>query len=248
MVRRVAVVGASGHVGGLVSGALARAGHDVVAVSRAAGVDVHAGTGLDAALAGADVVVDVLSSAARTADDAVAFFGTTTRHLLAAGARAGVRHHVVLSVVGLERDRRVAHYAGKREQERLVESGPVPYSVVRATQFHDYPAMVADRALAAGVARVPPLLLQPVDAREVAQLLADVAGSEPLGGRVDIAGPRTEHLVDMARRTWAAQGRTDRVEPGPLDPSVAGDAMLAGPGARLGTVTFDEWLAADAVR
>src|SRR4051794_5873095 len=126
---RVAVVGATGQIGSYTVGALERAGHDVVAISRSTGVDVHAGTGLVEALAGADAVIDATNNRSQDEAEIVDFFATTSRNLLAAEQRAGVRHHVLLSIVGLDNDQRVAHYAGKREQERLVTAGPIPWTI-----------------------------------------------------------------------------------------------------------------------
>jgi uncharacterized protein YbjT (DUF2867 family) len=246
---RVAVIGATGRIGRCTTDKLARSGHETVSISRSTGVDAYTGTGLDAALAGVDVVVDVCNT--RSADEAeiIDFFGTITGNLLAAEDRAGVAHHVLLSIVGLEHDRHVAHYAGKREQERRVLAGPIPWSIVRSTQFHDFAAMIAGRTLRDGVATIAPLLVQPIDQRDVAAFLVEVATRAPLGRQIDIAGPETQDLVDMARRTFAARGEQVRLIPtwrGLYDTSMAGEVMLPGDGARLGTITFDDWLAAGA--
>lgn len=131
---RVAVIGGTGLVGRHATKALRQAGHDAVVVARAAGLDVIAGTGLDAALAGVESVIDVSNTAAPDAEAAREFFATTTGHLLAAEQRAGVGHHVMLSIVGLDRVEGNAHYAGKRRQEELARNGPVPATIVRATQ------------------------------------------------------------------------------------------------------------------
>ena len=246
---RIAVAGATGNIGALTVTALQKAGHDVVRMSRSLGIDLVGGEGLDAALAGADAVIDVTSSTAADPAETVAFFGAVTRNLLAAEERAGVRHHVLLSIVGIDRNQRAPHYAGKREQERLVEGGPVPWSIVRSTQFYDYPAMVAGRAEKDGTATVAPLLLQPIAPADVAAELAEVATGAPLGARIEIAGPETQDLVDMARRTFAVRGQDIRLVPtwrGTYGTDMAGEAMLPGEGARLAPTTFDAWLAAGA--
>jgi len=121
---RIAVAGATGNIGALTAAALERGGHEVVRISRSLGIDLSTGEGLDAALAGVDAVVDATNAPATDRDGAVAYFGTTTRNLLAAEERAGVRHHVLLSIVGIHRVEGNPHYAGKREQERLVASDP----------------------------------------------------------------------------------------------------------------------------
>jgi uncharacterized protein YbjT (DUF2867 family) len=246
---KIAVAGSTGRIGRLTMKALQDAGHETVPISRSDGVDLIQGDGLDAALAGAGAVVDCLNNPSQDEAEVVRFFGTTTRNLLAAGARAGVGHHVLLSIVGLDRGGQTPHYAGKREQERLVARGPVPWSIVRATQFHDFAAMVAGWSEQDGAASIAPLLVQPIDQLDVAAVLAEVAAGPPLRGTVDTAGPRPEDLVDMARRSYAARGRSITLIPtwhAAFDQSMAGDVLLPGRDARLGPSSFDDWLAAGA--
>jgi uncharacterized protein YbjT (DUF2867 family) len=249
MAMRVAVLGASGRIGGYTVDTLTKSGHETVGLSRSTGVDAYTGAGLDRALTGVDVVVDVSNTRSQIEAEIVDFFGTVTRNVLAAEDRAKVGHHVLLSIVGLEHDRHVPHYAGKREQERLITTGPIPWSVVRSTQFHDFAAMVAGWSLQGGVATIAPLLVQPIDQQNVGEILAQVATGAPLRRAIDIAGPETQDLVDMARRTFAVRGEQVRLEPtwrGAFDTSLAGEVLLPGEGAWLGEVTFDDWLAAGA--
>lgn len=246
---RIAVAGATGRIGTLTIAALERAGHETVPVSRAKGVDLYTGTGVDDALKGADTVIDTTNTSAREEPAIVDFFGTTTRNLLAAEERAGVRHHVLLSIVGIDHGQKVPHYSGKREQERLVSRGPVPWSIVRATQFHDFAAMVAGWTQRDGVATIAPVLVQPIAHADVAAALADVAAAAPLNATLDVAGPKTEDLVDMARRTYAARGQEITLVPtwrGVFGVDMAGEVMLPGDNARLGHIAFDDWLAAGA--
>jgi uncharacterized protein YbjT (DUF2867 family) len=246
---RIAIAGSTGRIGRLTSAALEGAGHQTVPLSRAAGVDAYTGDGLAAALRGADALVDVTNTQAGDEAEIIDFFGTTTKNLLAAGEKAGVRHHVLLSIVGIDHKQRVPHYAGKREQERLVAGGPVPWSIVRATQFHDFAAMTAGWAERDGTATIAPLLVQPIALPDVAAVLADVAAGAPLGTRIDIAGPETQDLVDMARRTFAVRGQDIRLVPtwrGIFGPDMAGEVLLPGADARLGATTFADWLAAGA--
>src|SRR5581483_5456471 len=138
---------------------------------------------------------------------------------------------------------------GKREQERLVTAGAVPWTIVRATQFHDFAAMVAGWTEQDGEATIAPLLVQPVAPADVADVLAEVAAGKPQRRRIDLAGPRTEDLVDMARRTYAARGQQITLVPtwrGLFGPSMAGEVLLPGPGARIAPTSFDDWLAAGA--
>jgi uncharacterized protein YbjT (DUF2867 family) len=246
---KIAVAGATGRIGRLTTAALERAGHQTVPISRRAGVDAYTGTGLDAALQGTDAVIDATNTSLSDEAEIVDFFGTITGNLLAAGEQAGVRHHVLLSIVGLDHGQRVVHYAGKREQERLVTGGPVPWTIVRVTQFHDFAAMVAGWTEQDGVATIAPLLVQPIAQADVAAVLAETAVAEPLRTKLDVAGPETQDLVDMARRTFAVRGQDIRLVPtwrGVFGLDMAGEVLLPGEGARLTPTTFDDWLAAAA--
>jgi uncharacterized protein YbjT (DUF2867 family) len=245
---RVAVVGATGRIGRLTVKALERRGHETVGISRSQGVDVHTGDGLLAALTGADAVVDASSSAATDHDEAVAFFSRSTRNLLDAERQTGVQHHVLLTIVGLARFTGNAHAAGKRAQEALVERGPVPWSIVPATQFHDFAEMVTTWTERDGSATIAPLLVQPVAPADVAEVLAEVATGPPQGRCPALAGPEPQDLVDLARRTRAARGTPIRLVPtwsGSMGLDMAGDVLLPGPGARIAPTTFDDWLAGE---
>jgi len=243
---RIAVAGATGNIGRLTVAALEKAGHDVVGISRSLGVDLSTGVGLDDALVGVEAVVDATNAPGRDEAATVAHFRTTTSILLAAEERAGVGHHVLLSIVGIDRVAGNPHYAGKREQERLVEAGPVPWTIVPATQFHDFAAMVTDWTEVDGVATIAPLLVQPIAPADVAGVLAEVVVGSPQGRHPDLAGPETQDLVDMARRTHAARGRSVTLVPtwsGLFGAEMAGPVLLPGEGARIAPTTFDEWLA-----
>ena len=244
---RVAVVGGTGLVGRYMVEALEQAGHDAIAVARSRGVDVATRVGLDEALVGVEAVVDVTNTMDMDPAGARKFFGTTTRNLLAAGQRAGVRHHVVLSIVGVDRVEDNGHYAGKRLQEELALAGPVPATVMRATQFHEFAGMVTGWMRRGDAAIVPPLLVQPVAASDVGRVLAELATGSPQGRARDLAGPETQDFVDMARRTLAARGESVRLIPrwgvGPFGVGMAGEALLPRPEARISSTTFDDWLA-----
>ncbi|WP_141307700.1 SDR family oxidoreductase [Streptomyces spinoverrucosus] len=243
---RIAVAGATGNIGARTVAALEQAGHEAVRISRSLGVDLSTGEGLDAALTGVDAVVDATSHETADRDAAVAYFGTSTRNLLAAEERAGVRHHVLLSIVGVDRVEGNAHYAGKREQERLVAEGPVPWTIVPFTQFHDFAATVTSWTEQDGVATIPPLLVQPIAPADVADILAEIATGAPQGRYRDVAGPEPQDLVDMARRTNEARGHAVKLVPtwsSLLGAEMAGDVLLPGDDARIAPTTFDEWLA-----
>jgi uncharacterized protein YbjT (DUF2867 family) len=243
---RIAVIGGTGTAGRSTIESVRRAGHETIVIARARGVDVVTGAGLDAALVGVDVVVDVSNLQGPAAESTAALFATATRNLLAAEQRAGVKHHVLLSIVGVDRIEGNAHYAGKRQQEELLAGSPVPVTIQRATQFHEFAGQVVEWTRSGQVALVPPLLLQPVAAADVGEILAEIAAGSPQGRAVDLAGPEPQDLVDMARRTLSARNESIRLIPswrsGVLGVDAAGEVMLPGPEARLAPTTFDAWL------
>jgi len=249
---RIAVIGGTGLVGGHTVQALTAAGHDAVSVARSTGVDVTTGDGLEAALTGADAVIDVSNTPATDTAQAQQFFTAATERLLAAEQRLAIGHHVLLSIVGIDLVQGNAHYAGKRRQEQILAAGPVPYTILRATQFFDFAAMVVSWTLADGCAVLPPLLIQPVAVADVAQTLVELATAVPQNQTIDLAGPQQQDLVDMARRTLTARGQQVTLMPswrdGPLGVEMAGEVLLPGPQARIASTTFDSWLAAEAAR
>jgi uncharacterized protein YbjT (DUF2867 family) len=216
-----------------------------VGISRSLGVDLATGDGLDDALTGVEVVIDVSNGPATDHAEAVRYFHTTTHNLLSAGERAGVRHHVLLTIVGISRVEGNAHYAGKREQERLVAAGPLPWTIVPATQFHDFAATIVGWTEHDGTAEIAPLLVQPCAPADVAGILAEIAAGTPQGRYSDVAGPDRHDLVDMARRTFQARGHAVKLVPtwsGIFGLAMAGDVLLPGKGARITPTTFDQWL------
>jgi uncharacterized protein YbjT (DUF2867 family) len=244
---RVAVAGATGNIGARTVSALERNGHEAIRISRSLGVDLTTGDGLDAALQSVDAVIDAISSPPLGPAETLAYFGVTTRNLLEAEARAGVRHHVLLSIVGINRVEGNAHYTGKREQERLIAEGPVPWTVVPTTQFYDFAELAVSWTEQDGVATIAPLLIQPIAPDDIAAILAEIAVEEPQGRYVDVAGPDRQDLVDMARRTNEMRGRTVKLIPtwaGVFNESMAGNVMLPGENARTAPTRFEDWLAA----
>lgn len=244
---RIAVAGGTGLVGRYVVAELRAAGHEPVVLTRSGGADVLTGDGLDTALAGAEALVDVTNTPTMSGRKAVAFFTAGTRNLLAAGRRAGVRHHVVLSIVGVGRPGVTSGYnAGKVAQEELVRASGVPFSIMRATQFHQFVPELLDR-IPGPVLLVPRLRIQPVAACEVAAVLAALAAGPPVGTAPEIAGPEQAELADLARLVGQARGSRRPVLPvripGAAGRAMADGAMLpTGPGRR-GTQTFTGWLA-----
>jgi uncharacterized protein YbjT (DUF2867 family) len=226
---RIVVVGGTGRVGSRLCALLLEAGHDPVVASPSRGVDTVTGTGVDAVLRDAQVVVDV--SNPRAWDDAAVldFFRTSTSNLLAAEERGGVGHHVVLSVVGCHLARASGYLRAKSDQERLVESGRVPYTILRATQFFEFVEGIVETASDGTVVRLPPVDCQPIALADVAEVLSELAGSTPVSGVVELAGPELFAMSELARRVLAARG----------DPrSVIDDPEATYFGARLGQHTL----------
>jgi uncharacterized protein YbjT (DUF2867 family) len=246
---RAAVVGGTGLVGRKVVDELKAAGHEARVVSRSAGVDVLSGEGLPRALDGADVVIDALNTERPACDGPREFFVGAETALAQAENAAGVSHHVLLSIIELERISESPHYLGKQAQEEAVLTSGVPATILRAAHFHDFAGMVVSWTRDGDRAVVPPLLVQPVDVAEVARALVEAASGKPQRRARDLAGPETQDLVDMARRTLAARGDPVQIVPafgGMFGVEMAGEALLPGPDARLGTITFDEWLETEA--
>lgn len=242
---RIAVAGGTGAVGRLVVEAARAHGDEPVVLARSVGADVVTGNGLSEALTGADVVIDVSNVSTMRRTTAEAFFDAASRNLLAAGQAAGVGHHIALSIVGIDRVN-LGYYAGKRRQEELVLAGPVPATVLRATQFHEFALQLLERS--GPLPLVPVMRSQPVAAREVAAALVRAAHQPPAGMAPELAGPEQHLMPDLVRRVLRAQGRRRPVVPLRL-PGAAGTAMASGglmpttAGPR-GTQTFDQWLAA----
>ncbi|MDM4761596.1 SDR family oxidoreductase [Galbitalea sp. SE-J8] len=244
---RVAVAGGTGAVGARVVEAARERGHEVVSLSRSGGVDLEHGTGLAAALAGADAVVDTASVSSRSAERSRAFFGAVTRNLLAAEAAAGVGHHVLLSIVGIDRSP-YDYYAGKVLQEELVEATDVPWTILRATQFHEFARQIHGAVTAGPFVLVPRMRSQPIAAREVGERLVDLVEAGPSGRVADLAGPRPEWIGSMVRRYARAIGDRRPVIAVPL-PGPGGRAQRDGTlipdavAADHGRETFEQWLA-----
>ncbi|HEY6805400.1 MAG TPA: SDR family oxidoreductase [Pyrinomonadaceae bacterium] len=241
---KVAVFGGTGLVGRHTVEALERREQEVVVASRSHGVDLMTSAGLDEALQGVDVVIDVTSIEGADLTTTRNLFGTMTRNLLAAEQRANIKHHVLLSILGLDLIDGNPHYAGKRVQEDLVSRSTAPFTIVRAAQFYEFAEMVVNWVKTDAGAVIPPMLLQPVAVSDVADVLAEIAIGGP-EGHIDLAGPEPQDFVDMTRRALAAAGQSVKLIPsweGLFGVEAAGDIMLPDADARIAPTTFDEWL------
>jgi len=244
---KIVVIGGTGLIGTKVAARLRAAGHEVVAAAPSTGVNTITGEGLDAALDGAQVVVDVANSPSFEDAAVLEFFRTAGTNLLAAEQRAGVGHHVALSIVGTDRAPDSGYLRAKVAQEQLIHKAGVPFTIVRATQFYEFLRGIADSATDGDTVRATPATLQPVAAQEVADFVADAALEQPGNATIELAGPAAVGLDELLRTVLEADHDPRTVVSDPkaryfgaeLD-----DAMLTpGPDAHLATTTLAEWLA-----
>jgi uncharacterized protein YbjT (DUF2867 family) len=246
---RIAVAGGTGTVGRHVVEAAIGSGHQTVVLARSAGVDLRRGDGLTDALAGVDVIIDTTNPASVARAKATDFFTEVTGHLQAAGAAQGVGRLVVLSIVGIDRVPSYGYYRAKAAHEEAARSGPVTASVVRATQFHEFAGQLLARSRMGPVAIVPVMRVQPVAARAVAATLVETATSPHTPDLVEVAGPRPEDLVGMARAVVAAEGRRVVVVPlrvpGAVGRQLRAGGLLPGTGVPEVGPTFGDWLTGD---
>lgn len=243
---KLTVIGGTGLIGSQVVRKLTAAGHEAVPAALSTGVDLIAGTGLDQALEGADVVVNLANSP--TFDEAsLDFFRTSMGNLLAAGERAGVGHQVILSIVGVDQVPALDYFRAKTLQEELLRQGPTPYSIVRATQFFEFMEAVLSWSSDETTVRLPATRLQPIAAADVVDAVVEAAVGSPLAGIRDVAGPDVFHLTDLGELTLAARDDSRTVVTDPtagMFGAVSGDVLTAGPDARLAPTHYQDWLRA----
>jgi uncharacterized protein YbjT (DUF2867 family) len=242
---RIVVIGGTGLIGSKLVHKLGEHGHDAIAASPDTGVNTLTGEGLDEVVEGASVVVDVSNAPAWEDDAVMDFFRTATGNLLRAEAAAGVAHHVALSVVGTERLTESGYFRAKLAQESLIQEASVPYSIVRATQFYEFVERIADDATDGNTVRLPPALIQPMAADDVASGVGRVAVGAPIDGMTEIAGPEPFRLDELVRGALAARNDPREVVADPqaryfgINPT--GRTLLPGADARLAETRFSDW-------
>jgi uncharacterized protein YbjT (DUF2867 family) len=209
---KIVVIGGSGLIGTKLVKKLGQRGHEVVAASPSTGVNTITGEGLSMALAGAAVVADVANSPSWEDKPVMEFFETSGRNILAAEAAAGVGHHVALSVVGTERLLKSGYFRAKMAQENLIQASRIPYTIVRATQFFEFVSGIAASGTVGKTVRMPPALMQPIAAEDVADALVDIALAAPVNGMVEVAGPEALPLDEVVRRFLRANKRANKDE------------------------------------
>ncbi len=243
---KIVVIGGTGLIGSQLVVHLRERGHEVLAAAPSNGVDTITGEGLDAALAGASIVVDVANSPSFEDGAVLDFFRTSGRNQLAAEARAGVRHHVALSVVGTDRLQGSGYFRGKKAQEDLIRASPIPYTLVHATQFFEFMGGIAQAGTLGQTVHVSSALVQPIASADVASTLADVTLSAPSNGVVELAGPERVPLATLVQRYLAALDDPRNVVADPhatyFGVELDDASLVPGDGPLLGTIRFDTWL------
>jgi uncharacterized protein YbjT (DUF2867 family) len=243
---KIVVMGGGGLIGKKLVTILKEWGHEVVAASPSSGVNSITGEGVAKVLAGAQVVVDVTNARSWEDKAMLDFFETSGRNLLSAEAAAGVRHHVALSVVGTERLLASGYFRAKIAQENLIKDSGHSYTIVRATQFFEFAAGIAQSGAEGGVVRLPPTLMQPIASDDVAAALAGFAVAEPLNEMVELAGPEPIRLDEFVRRFLVKNGdlRTVITDTNALYYGIKVNDQSLSPGAhpRLGPTRFEDWL------
>ncbi|MGP3936219.1 SDR family oxidoreductase [Nonomuraea sp. KM88] len=242
---KIAVIGGTGLIGSRLVEILVARGHEAVPHARSTGVDLLSGKGLPEALTGADVVVNLTKPPAFD-QTSPAFFRTTMGNLLTAAGAAGAAHAVILSIVGADLVPGLVYYRAKVLQEEMLKAGPVPYSIVRATQFFEFIGTVMSWTSDEHTVRLPATRLQPIAADDVAEAVAGVSAGAPVRGTRDIAGPEVFALDELGRITLAARGDHRAVvtdDRAGMYAAASGDALVAKDGAAIAKTTYREWLA-----
>lgn len=243
---KIVVIGGTGLIGSKLVALLRTDGHDVVAASPQSGVNAVTGEGLDDVLTGADVVVDVSNSPSFADDDVMDFFVTSTGNLVEAEKRAGVQHHVALSVVGSARLPDSGYLRAKTAQEDLIKRSGVPFSIVQATQFFEFTRGIAESSMVDGKLHLAPVHYQPMASDDVAAALARVAAGAPLDGTREIAGPERVRMDEFIPAALAEAGDVREVVSDEhakyFGTELADDSLVPGPGAELGATTYDVWV------
>jgi uncharacterized protein YbjT (DUF2867 family) len=246
----IVVIGGTGLIGSKLVTRLRELGHEAIPASPNSGVNTLTGEGLAAVLEGAAVVVDVSNSPSFDAAAVMAFFTTATRNLLSYAAAAGVKHHVALSVVGTDRLPDSAYFRAKVAQEELIKQSPIPYSIVRATQFFEFVKSICDGATDGNTVRLAPVLFQPMAADDVARAVGTVAVGAPLHGTVEVAGPEQFRLDELVRQGLSARHDPREVVADPhahyFGAELAERSLVPLGDARLGEVRFADWLSQQA--
>jgi uncharacterized protein YbjT (DUF2867 family) len=242
---KIVVIGGTGLIGSQVVEKLKAHGHDAVPAAPQTGVDTLTGEGLDEALAGADVLVDVSNSPSFADDDVMSFFVTSTTNLLEAEKKAGMKHHVALSVVGTGTLPDSGYLRAKAAQEELIKDSGVPYSLVHATQFFEFTKAIADASMVDGRLHLAPVHYQPIASEDVSSLVARTAAGQPLNATVETGGPERVRMDEFIPAALAASGDVREVVVDEharyFGTELADDSLVPGPDAELGALSYEAW-------
>jgi uncharacterized protein YbjT (DUF2867 family) len=246
---KIVVIGGTGLIGSKTVAILRQGGHEVVAGSPQSGINTITGQGLNEAMAGTHVVIDLANSPSFEDKAVLEFFQTSGRNLLAAEAAANVRHHVALSIVAIDRTDN-GYFRAKVAQEKLITTSGIPYTIIRSTQFLEFLGGIADSSADGNIVRLPPVLFQPIASDDVAAIVADVALAAPQSGIVEIAGPERAPFNEIIARYLRAVGDPREVVSDPearyWGGRVEEHSLVPMGEARLGRICFDEWFRAQA--
>ena len=240
------VIGGTGLIGSKAVSRLERLGHEVVVAAPSTGIDILTGQGLDDAMAGTEVVIDLANSPSFEDEAVLSFFRTAGRNILEAETRAGVGHHVALSVVGTDKLAESGYFRGKIAQEALIRESSVPYSIIHSTQFFEFLPGIIKSGADGDQVRLPSALVQPISSDEVADAVVRIATSEPANGIVEIAGPEAYWMADLAQR-YAEQTGDGRKVVGDVSTPYFGakiheTTLIPAGEAWLGKINFDRWM------
>jgi uncharacterized protein YbjT (DUF2867 family) len=249
---KIVVIGGTGLIGSKLVEKLRAAGHEPLAAAPDTGVNTLTGEGLAEALAGAEVVVDVANAPVVDDSAVLDFFQTTSRNVLTAEVAAGVKHHVVLSVVGADRLPDSGYLRAKLVQEETAKTGSVPYTILRATQFFEFIGRIADSSVDDDTVHLAPVFVQPESADDVAAALADIAVSEPVNGVIELGGPEQFRLDELARRVLRANNDRRAVKADVhalyFGAELADHSLTPGSNARIAPTRFEDWLSGSVAR
>lgn len=244
---KIVVIGGSGLIGSKLIKKLSEHGHEAMSASPSTGVDTLTGKGLPEVMKGCSVVVDVSNSPSFEEKEVLRFFDTSTRNLLKYEAELGVGHHVALSVVGTDQLSESGYFRAKIAQEKLISESPIPFSIVRATQFFEFLKAIADISFDGEVVRLPPVKFQPMAAEDVATAVGKVATGSPIRGVVEVGGPEIYRLDELIRKRLGSlhDSRSVVTDPNALyaGAPVVEKTLVPGTGAHLGETKYEDWLA-----
>ena len=242
---KIVVIGGTGLIGSKTVARLRAKGHDVLAASPNSGVNTITGEGLAEALTGCDAVLDLANSPSFEDKAVLEFFETAGHNLLTAEARAGVKHHIALSIVGTERLPQSGYMRAKLAQERLIKASPIPYTIVHSTQFMEFLKGIADGGTAGTTVHLSPAYVQPIASDDVADAMAEVVLGKPLNGTIEIAGPERVRLNEVVSRYLKATNDPRTVEADVharyFGAELDDQSLVPGEGARIGKIGFEEW-------